>query len=67
MQNSDPLDHLIARGVRVVWMEQFDDEVVLVDDSIALVDTNVSRLEAARSLRCLLGISCACFESSEIA
>lgn len=59
----DPLDQLAAAGVRVIWVDDFDKRIVLVDDdAIALVDCRISRRVAAHSLRLALGLRCACFD-----
>lgn len=62
----DPLDRIIEMGYRVVWMEDFERRVVVVDDyDIALIDHAVPRRAAARSLRRLLGLPCLCCESPQ--
>lgn len=62
----DALDRIIALGIRPVWLEDFDEELVFVRDcNVALIDFRISRTEAARSLRDLLGISCSCLERRE--
>lgn len=64
----DPLDQLASLGVRMVWLEDFNEELVLVDDcKIALIDIRVPRFEAAKALRDLLGVSCGCLGSCGLA
>lgn len=61
MDFADPLDALTATGLRLIWVEDFDERILLVDhDRIALVDHRISRHVAAHSLREALGLPCQC-------
>lgn len=51
----DPIDFIAALGVRIVWMEDFDHRVYLVDGlNVALIDHRVPRSDAASCLLELL-------------
>lgn len=54
-QPRDPLAAIVAQGIRVVWMEDFDYQTVFVDGyDIALIDHRIRRIDAALSLMELL-------------
>ena len=51
----DPLAPALDRGIRVVWMEDFDYQVVIVEGfDVALIDYRIRRRDAANSLMELL-------------
>lgn len=53
----DPLDVLTSLGWRVVWVEDFDHRVHLVDDiDIVLIDPRVERPAAASAVLSLLAL-----------
>ena len=57
----DPFDGVIALGYRLVPMEDFDDQVCVVDDCrVVLLDCALPKFTAARHLRELLGVPCLC-------
>jgi len=58
---ADPFDKFAELGYRIVWMEDFEDQVYFVDDvDVALIDRSIPRITAARTLRELLGLPCLC-------
>lgn len=57
MATHDPLDVVNSLGWRVVWIEDFDHRVHLVDDiSVALIDPRVERPAAASAVLSLLAL-----------
>lgn len=54
----DPLDTILKTGYRVVWMEDFDYRITLVDEvRVLLIDHRVERCYAASEVRDLLAES----------